>query len=112
LQGRLPDLPPLWQENLLHIGQEALSNTLKYAGAQNFQAFLSCNGEGVRLELRDDGAGFEMADRQAGLGLTGMRERVAQMKGEFAITTARGRGTNVVVILPEETKLASREGDR
>ena len=36
-QGKLPELPPSWQENLLHIGQEALTNTLKYAQARNFE---------------------------------------------------------------------------
>ena len=97
LRGKLPDLPPLWQENLLHIGQEALTNTLKYAQAQNFRTRLSCNGRGIRLELHDDGHGFDPKDRHDGLGLTGMRERVQQMNGELQITSAPGEGTNVVV---------------
>ena len=97
LRGKLPELPPLWQENLLHIGQEALTNTLKYAQAQNFRTRLSCNGRGIRLELHDDGHGFDPKDRHDGLGLTGMRERVQQMNGELQITSAPGEGTNVVV---------------
>ena len=97
LRGKLPDLPPLWQENLLHIGQEALTNTLKYAQARNFRTRLSCNGRGIRLELHDDGHGFDPKDRHDGLGLTGMRERVQQMNGELQITSAPGEGTNVVV---------------
>ena len=97
LRGKLPELPPLWQENLLHIGQEALTNTLKYAQAQNFRTRLSCNGKGIRLELHDDGDGFDPKDRHDGLGLTGMRERVKQMNGELQITSAPGEGTNVVV---------------
>ena len=97
LRGKLPDLPPLWQKNLLHIGQEALTNTLKYAQAQNFRTRLSCNGRGIRLELHDDGHGFDPKDRHDGLGLTGMRERVQQMNGELQITSAPGEGTNVVV---------------
>ena len=100
LRGKLPELPRIWQENLLHIGQEALTNTLKYADARNFRARLTCNGKGVRLELRDDGAGFELKDRNDGLGLTGMRERVEQMSGELEITSERGKGTNIVVALP------------
>jgi signal transduction histidine kinase len=100
LRGKLPELPPLWQENLLHIGQEALTNTLKYARAQNFRARLSCNARGIRLELRDDGAGFDLKDRNDGLGLTGMRERVEQMSGELEITSVRGQGTKIVVALP------------
>ena len=115
LRGKLPELPPIWQENLLHIGQEALTNTLKYAQAKNFRARLSCNDDGVRLELSDDGAGFEITDRHGGLGLTSMRERVQQMNGELQITSARGEGTNVVVVLPvpdEKTKLALLSGSR
>jgi signal transduction histidine kinase len=100
LRGKLPQLPPIWQENLLHIGQEALTNALKYAHARNFRARLSCNEKVVRLELRDDGAGFELEDRPGGLGLTGIRERVEQMNGRLEITSARGQGTNVVVALP------------
>ena len=100
LRGKLPELPRIWQENLLHIGQEALTNTLKYADARNFRARLTCNGKGVRLELRDDGAGFDLKDRNDGLGLTGMRERVEQMSGELEITSERGKGTNIVVALP------------
>ena len=99
LRGKLPDLPPLWQENLLHIGQEALTNTLKYAQAQNFRTRLSCNRKGIRLELHDDGEGFDPKDRSDGLGLTGMRERVQQMNGDLQITSAPGEGTNVVVAL-------------
>ena len=113
LRGKLPELPPRWQENLLHIGQEALTNTLKYADAKNFRARLSCNLKGVRLELADDGGGFDFNDRNGGLGLTGMRERVGQMDGDLQITTAPGQGTNVVVVLPvpdEKTKLALLSG--
>jgi PAS domain S-box-containing protein len=97
LRGKVPKLPPIWQENLLHIGQEALTNTLKYADAKNFRARLRCNAKEVRLELHDDGAGFELNDGYHGLGLTGMHERVKQMNGELEITSARGQGTNVVV---------------
>src|SRR6266481_4789793 len=107
LRGKLPELSPIWQENLLHIGQEALTNTLKYAHAQHFRARLICNARGVRLELRDNGAGFEIKDRHDGLGLTGMRERVEQMNGKLEITSARGKGTKVVAALPltQESKL-------
>jgi len=100
LRGKLPDLPPIWQENLLHVGQEALTNALKYAHAKSFRTRLRCNQKEVRLELRDDGAGFELKDQHDGLGLTGMRERVEQMNGQLEITSVRGRGTNVVVALP------------
>ena len=83
----------------MHIGQEALTNTLKYAQARNFRARLNCNARGVRLELHDDGRGFEVRDRYDGLGLIGMRERVEQMNGELEITSAPDKGTKIVIAL-------------
>jgi PAS domain S-box-containing protein len=99
-QGKIPDLPQPWQVNLLHIGQEALTNTLKYAHAANFDTRLTYKAKELRLELRDDGDGFKMKDRHDGVGLVGMRERVAQMGGELEIASARGKGTRITVLLP------------
>src|SRR2546421_220437 len=76
LRGRLRELPPVWQENLLHIGQEALTNALKYARPRNFETRLICNTKELRLELRDDGDGFKVNGGHDGFGLAGMRERV------------------------------------
>jgi signal transduction histidine kinase len=100
LRGKLRDLPLIWQENLLHIGQEALTNALKYAHPRNFETRLICNTKELRLELRDDGDGFKIKDRHDGFGLAGMRERVEQMGGKVKITSSRGKGTKVVVTLP------------
>jgi signal transduction histidine kinase len=100
LRGKLRDLPLVWQENLLHIGQEALTNALKYAHPHNFETRLSCNAKELRLELRDDGDGFKVKDRHDGVGLTGMRERVEQMGGTLIVTSSRTKGTKVVVELP------------
>ncbi len=99
-QGKLPKLPQAWQENLLHIGQEALTNTLKYAHARNFETRVSYKAKELRLELRDDGEGFKVRDRHDGVGLSGMRERVEQMGGQLKITSSRGKGTKVTVLLP------------
>ena len=98
-QGKLPDLPEPWQENLLHIGQEALTNTLKYAHARKFETRISYKAKELRLELRDDGDGFKVKDRHDGVGLAGMRERVEQMGGELEITSSRGKGTKITVVL-------------
>src|SRR5882762_10350770 len=98
--GKLPELPRSWQENLLHIGQEALTNTLKYAHARNFETRLSYKARELCLELRDDGDGFKLKDRHDGVGLVGMRERVEQMGGELEIISLRGKGTKITVLLP------------
>jgi PAS domain S-box-containing protein len=107
IRGQLRELPPLWQENLLHIGQEALNNTLKYARAARFEARLSFNKTEVRLEFEDDGEGFSTTDRHDGFGLIGMRERVEQIGGALGVTSARGKGTKIVVVSPYEGKSSS-----
>jgi signal transduction histidine kinase len=103
LRGRLRRLSPVWQENLLHIGQEALTNALKYARPRNFETRLIFNSKELRLELRDDGDGFRIKDPHDGLGLAGMRERTEQMGGTLKITSSRGKGTRIVVTVPYPT---------
>jgi len=100
LRGKLRELPLVWEENLLHIGQEALTNALKYARPRNFETRLICNTKELRLELRDDGGGFKINGQHDGFGLAGMRERVEQMGGQLKVTSSRGKGTKVIVTLP------------
>jgi PAS domain S-box-containing protein len=107
LQGRRRDLPQAWQENLLHIGQEALTNALKHAHPRNFETRLIFNTKELRLELRDDGDGFRVKNRHDGLGLASMRERAEQMGGTLKITSARGKGTTIVVALPYNSQATS-----
>jgi PAS domain S-box-containing protein len=107
LRGRLRDLPLVWQENLLRIGQEALTNALRYAHPRNFETRLIFNSKELRLELRDDGDGFRVNNRHDGLGLAGMQERTKQMGGTLKITSARGKGTKIVVALPYNGEAAS-----
>ena len=100
LRGKLRNLPQYWQENLLHIGQEALTNSLKYAHPRNFETRLIFNTKELRLELRDDGDGFKVKALHDGFGLAGMRERVEQMGGKLTISSRRGKGTKIAVTLP------------
>ena len=100
LRGKLRNLPQYWQENLLHIGQEALTNSLKYAHPRNFETRLIFNTKELRLELRDDGDGFKVNARHDGFGLAGMRERVEQMGGNLTISSRRGKGTKIAVTVP------------
>lgn len=98
-QGKAPVLPPAWQQNLLHIGQEALTNALKYAHASHFRTRLISNVKEVRLELSDDGDGFQVKDCDDGFGLTGMRERAEEMGGKLKIVSSPGRGTRITATL-------------
>jgi signal transduction histidine kinase len=101
-KGDVPTLPLAWQENLLRIGQEALSNTLKYAHAKQFRAQFTSSAEELCLELSDDGDGFRVSERHDGVGLSGMRERVQEMGGELRVLSSPGNGTKTIVILPRD----------
>lgn len=88
-------LPPEWEENLLHIGSEALTNTMRHARAGRFEAVLAFGDAELRFIARDDGCGFDSAAASTGFGQRGMRERAAEMGAALTIDSARGEGTLV-----------------
>ena len=99
LKGEPHELQPAVEENLLHIGQEALSNALKHACATKFRARLSFDSDAVRLELRDNGKGFVVDYANGGgIGLLGMRERAQQIGAKLAVTSKPGRGPKVIAV--------------
>ncbi len=101
LKGELHELQPAVEENLLHIGQEALSNALKHAHATKFQARLSFDSDAVRLELSDNGKGFVVdCANGGGIGLIGMRERAEQIGATLAVTSKPARGTKIIAVSP------------
>jgi signal transduction histidine kinase len=103
LRGEPHKLQSSVEENLLHIGQEALTNALKHACATTFQARLSFDSDAVHLEFRDNGKGFisDIANGD-GIGLIGMKERAAQIGATLAITSEPGVGTTITAVLPSD----------
>jgi signal transduction histidine kinase len=95
-------LPPAIQAELHQIAQEALNNALKHAHARQVQVRLRFGHAQTRLEIQDDGLGFDLAAVQAGggLGLSGMMERAQKIGGRLEIESAPGRGTQVSVEVP------------
>jgi PAS domain S-box-containing protein len=87
------------EENLLHIGQEALTNALRHARATKFQARLFFDSQAVRLELRDNGKGFVVDEvNGGGFGLIGMKERAQQIGATLAVTSKPGAGTTITAV--------------
>ncbi|MEJ8837235.1 CHASE3 domain-containing protein [Ramlibacter sp. AN1133] len=103
LEDRLPDEI---ETACFRICQEALTNAARYSGATEVAVILRVDAEGLALEVRDNGRGFELAryqtpeERRKHFGLVSMTERAALVGGELAITTAPGQGTRVRVRLP------------
>jgi PAS domain S-box-containing protein len=101
VRGQPSPLPAEWEENLLRIGQEFLTNALRHAQASEFKTRLVFDPKEIRLELRDNGRGFDPGCKQEGFGLVGIRERVDGMGGQLAIESAAGRGTAISIVLPQ-----------
>jgi len=99
MEGENHVIPPDWEEGLLRIAQESLTNAIKYAQARHFRAALSFAPDSVRLQLVDDGCGFDPPVEHEGFGLLGMKERAQQMAGDFTLRSEAGRGTEIVVTL-------------
>ncbi len=86
---------------LFRIVQEALTNVVRHAKAANVAITLEQREDDYRLEVRDDGQGFDLdISRQESMGLLGMEELTHMLGGEMVIFSAPGRGTVVEVCIP------------
>jgi signal transduction histidine kinase len=86
---------------LVRAAQEIITNAARHSGARRLDLKISREGGEVVLDARDDGRGADAI--QAGNGLLGMRERVAEYAGRLDIQTAPGQGFALRLHLPVET---------
>ena len=104
LESRLPEprLPPEIETVLYRVVQEALTNVVKHAHAEHVSVLLHARQGRVAIVIEDDGRGFTESDETTGIGLLGMRERVALVGGTVAVESSAGTGTTIVVEVPQE----------
>lgn len=104
-------IPQLIGDNVLRIGQEAITNVLKHADASVLQIDLITATDRISLAVSDDGHGFTpatMPDGRTGhFGLLGMRERAARIGGTLDITSLPGEGTTVRIEVPLDSSIES-----
>ena len=94
-------LPPILENALYRIAQEALTNACKHSKSKEVKVSMSQQGQEVRLEVRDRGVGFDWASvGQGHFGLEGIRQRVRLLGGQLTIESAAGSGTVVHVVVP------------
>jgi signal transduction histidine kinase len=103
----LPELEAPVCDAAYRLVQEALSNAIEHGHASRVVVTVSCDAERLFVRVADDGSGFDLAAALAGtpapgrgLGLRGMRDRVAAARGELAVTSAPGAGTHIRAELP------------
>jgi PAS domain S-box-containing protein len=87
------------ENNLLRIGQEALTNAIKYADASEIRVELVYEATQCSLHIKDDGRGFGVGSIPAtgGFGLLGMSERAERIGAQLTIQSQPDRGTEIVV---------------
>jgi len=92
---------------LYRLVQEGLNNVLKHAQANKVSIVLDQKPDVLALVFEDDGTGFDpdrrvASDRRqsSGLGLSGMRERVALLDGTIAVESTPGKGSTIFVSIP------------
>ena len=94
-------LTPSAELTVFRMVQEALTNTAKYAHAQNVWVRLELVGEAACVEVRDDGRGFQTDGPRAGHhGLLGMHYRVESEQGRLEVLSQPGQGTTLRAWLP------------
>lgn len=98
VEGRVRPLLPVDTE-LFWIAVEALNNVVKHANAHRLLVHLAYDERSVRLEISDDGQGFDPAEARqgGGMGLLGIEERVQRIHGRWEIRSAPGTGTTLQV---------------
>jgi signal transduction histidine kinase len=100
LSGTPRPLPMATEVVLLRVCQEALANVRKHAVASSARVQLDYGADGIRLEVSDDGTGFDPAGVSGGYGLRGMRARVSEAGGTLTVDAAPGTGTRVAAMVP------------
>jgi len=102
--GKNRKLSEEMEQHLLRIAQEAVTNTVKHAHAQEVKIKLDMENGNLHLQVMDDGQGFEQTDAFSEIGghfgLMGMRERAQRLGGELQLASKPGEGTTVEVTVP------------
>ena len=114
IEGTRRRLHPMVFEELQRIGEEALRNAFRHAGAQAISLTLSYRRRSLLLLVRDDGAGLPIdvvsaGDRKGHYGLIGMRERARRIGGTLSIASRAGFGMELSLSIPARAAYADRK---
>jgi signal transduction histidine kinase len=94
------DIPDDVKTCVYRVVQEAVNNSVQHSGGHTVRVTLSQEHGNILVSIQDDGRGF--ADRERGMGILGMEERVRQLGGSFSVSSQADQGALVRVVLPVE----------
>jgi signal transduction histidine kinase len=102
----LPDITKLNATGIFRIYQETLTNVARHAQATTVDAIVTCEQGDITLTISDNGKGLNPAELKAKktLGIVGMKERAAMMKGNLTVQPGVSGGTTVVLSVPAHNK--------
>jgi two-component system NarL family sensor kinase len=101
IEGVVYSLPTEVESNLLRIGQEALTNAIRHANADEIRVELVYDRDQVCLRVKDNGQGFGVGSipSSEGFGLLGMSERAERIGAQLTIRSQPGQGTEIIVVI-------------
>jgi PAS domain S-box-containing protein len=104
VEGTVYTLPTEIESNLLRMGQEALTNAIKHANADEIRVELVYDRDRFCLRVKDNGQGFGVGSIPAseGFGLLGMSERAERIGAQLTIRSQPGQGTEIIVTINRE----------
>jgi ligand-binding sensor domain-containing protein len=110
--GTYRPLPPAFEDEVLRIAQESLTNVIHHASATQASVDLRYYSSRLTLIISDNGRGFQAADSLSGkghFGLQGMRERAVEINGQLTIENSLGKGVTIKLDAPIAAKKGSEE---
>jgi two-component sensor histidine kinase len=109
VSGTYRPLAPKTEAELLRIAQEAVTNAVRHAKPGRIAVELRFGAHDLEMTIQDDGCGFDgqphpqSSGPEGHFGLTGMRERTAEIGGTLAIDSTPGKGTRITASVPLES---------
>lgn len=107
ISGEYRTGPPATENEVVRIATEAISNVERHSGATEMAVELSYGADSLRLQVRDNGCGFDYRSARTMVdhfGLKGLEERAALLDGHLTIESIAGQGTTVTLIAPLPTE--------
>jgi signal transduction histidine kinase len=103
-------LPPRLETSIYRIVQEALSNIIKHAKAQNVTLQLWIHNDVLSLMIEDDGVGFKTweAKKEKGIGLMNLETRVRLLNGILTLDSYPNNGTTILIEIPIDPLISGR----
>ncbi|GGG46671.1 two-component sensor histidine kinase [Croceivirga lutea] len=98
--------------NIYRIVQEIIQNSIKHSKAKNIDLQISKTAHNLRLNIIDNGKGFDLKKKKTGIGIKNIRSRIEKLNGKVNFRSTLGKGTKVEVIVPIKNNVENSKADK